>query len=129
MIAVTGSTGHLGRLVIEQLLEKVPAGQVVALARNLDKAKELSARGVAVRKADYDVPSTLAAALSGVDQLLLISSSELGKRDTQHASVLAAAQAQSEKPRQGAAAPSKKQAGSAKKKPVKAEKKPAGRRG
>src|SRR5512133_1935591 len=91
MIAVTGSTGHLGRLVIDQLLEKLPAGQLIALARNLDKAKDFAERGVQIRKADYDVPSSLLSALAGVDKLLLISSSELGKRDTQHLAILAAA--------------------------------------
>ena len=76
MIAVTGATGHLGRLVIDQLLQKVPASQVAVAVRNPDKAKELAARGVQVRKADYNQPATLESAFQGAEKLLLISSSE-----------------------------------------------------
>jgi len=47
--------------------------------------------GVAVREANYDKPETLERALSGVDTLLLISSSEVGKRATQHHNVIEAA--------------------------------------
>lgn len=91
MIAVTGATGQLGRLVIGRLLDKVPAQQVVALARDPGKASDLAARGVQVREADYDRPQTLDRALAGVDKLLLVSSSEIGKRARQHAAVIDAA--------------------------------------
>ncbi len=87
-IAVTGASGQLGRLVLGKLKQKVPATDVVALVRNPAKAKDL---GVEARAADYDQPATLDAALSGVDTLLLISSSEVGKRAPQHANVIAAA--------------------------------------
>ena len=52
MIAITGATGQLGQLVISQLLQKVPANQLVALVRNPAKATELSAQGLQVRQAD-----------------------------------------------------------------------------
>lgn len=89
-IAVTGSTGQLGRLVIADLLKKLPADQVIALARNPAKAGDL---GVTVRAADYADPATLEAALQGVDTLLLISSSEVGQRAAQHQNVINAAKA------------------------------------
>lgn len=92
MIAVTGATGQLGRLVIQSLLSKVPAAGIVALARNPGKAADLAEQGVQVRQADYDQPATLEAALAGVDKLLLISSSELGRRLPQHRAVIDAAQ-------------------------------------
>ena len=91
MIAITGATGHLGRHVVEQLLQKVPAREVVAAVRSPEKAGDLAARGVQVRKADYDAPETLAAAFKGVDKLLLISANELGKRARQHQAAVAAA--------------------------------------
>ena len=91
MIAVTGATGHLGRLVIDQLLKKVPAGQLVAAVRNPEKARDLAARGVQVRRADYDAPDTLAGAFQGIDKLLLISANEPGKRERQHQAAIAAA--------------------------------------
>lgn len=93
MILVTGATGQLGRLVIQQLLMNVPAGQIVAAVRSPEKASDLAALGVVVRKADYSDPATLASALEGVDKVLLISSNELGQRFTQHSAVIDAAKA------------------------------------
>lgn len=90
MIAVTGATGQLGRIVIAKLKAKVPASDIVALARDTAKAADL---GVAVRQADYAKPETLTAALAGVDTLLLISGSEVGKRATQHKNIIEAAKA------------------------------------
>jgi len=92
MIAVTGATGHLGRLAIENLLDRgVPAGEIVAIARNPEKAQDLAARGVQVRQADYTRPETLVAALQGVEKLLLVSGSELGQRLAQHTNIVRAA--------------------------------------
>ena len=87
-IAITGATGQLGRLVVAKLKGKVPAGDIVALARSPAKAADL---GVTVREADYAKPETLASALAGVDTLLLISSNEVGKREAQHRNVIDAA--------------------------------------
>jgi NAD(P)H dehydrogenase (quinone) len=92
MIAITGATGQLGRLVIQNLLNTVPASQIVAAVRSPEKAADLAALGVQVRQADYAQPATLEAAFQGVDKLLLISSSEVGQRAPQHAAVIAAAQ-------------------------------------
>ena len=97
MIAVTGATGQLGRLVIEALLKKVPAEQIVAAVRSPEKAADLAAKGVTVRKADYSQPDTLMSAFSGVDKLLLISGSEVGQREAQHQAVINAAKSASVK--------------------------------
>jgi len=91
MIGVTGASGRLGRLVIAELLQRVPASEIVALARTPDKIADLAAQGVTVRRADYDDPSTLDAALAGVERLLLISGSEVGRRIAQHRNVVEAA--------------------------------------
>lgn len=91
MIAITGATGQLGRLVIDQLLQKMPANQLIALVRNPAKASDLQARGLQVRAADYSEPAALEAALQGVKKLLLISSSEVGQRLEQHRNVVTAA--------------------------------------
>ncbi|GAP68075.1 uncharacterized conserved protein YbjT, contains NAD(P)-binding and DUF2867 domains [Bacteroidales bacterium 6E] len=87
-IAVSGSTGQLGRLAVELLKERVGANQVIALARTPNKA---AAMGVEVRAFDYGKPEELASGLEGVDRLLLISSSEIGQRAAQHARVIEAA--------------------------------------
>jgi NAD(P)H dehydrogenase (quinone) len=91
MIAITGATGQLGRLVIEQLLKTTPAAQLVALVRTPAKAADLAALGVTVRAADYADAASFDRALAGVDKLLLISSSEVGQRVAQHRNVIDAA--------------------------------------
>ncbi|MDF2042398.1 MULTISPECIES: SDR family oxidoreductase [unclassified Pantoea] len=93
MIAITGATGQLGRFVIDALLKKVPAEEIVAAVRTPVKAADLAAQGITVRQADYSQPETLRAAFAGVDKLLLISGSEVGQREAQHKAVIEAAQA------------------------------------
>ena len=87
-IGITGATGQLGRLVVNQLKGKVPAGDLAALVRTPAKAADL---GIAARAAAYAKPATLAAALPGIDTLLLISSSEVGQREAQHKAIVDAA--------------------------------------
>ncbi|ELY4220436.1 SDR family oxidoreductase [Cronobacter sakazakii] len=91
MIAITGATGQLGQRVIDTLLNTVAAQEIVAIVRNPAKAAALSARGVQVRAADYNDAAALTAALAGVEKVLLISSSEVGQRATQHRNVIEAA--------------------------------------
>ncbi|EGT5702432.1 SDR family oxidoreductase [Cronobacter sakazakii] len=91
MIAITGATGQLGQRVIDTLLNTVAAQEIVAIVRNPAKAAALSARGVQVRAADYNDAAALTAALAGVEKVLLISSSEVGQRATQHRNVIDAA--------------------------------------
>jgi NAD(P)H dehydrogenase (quinone) len=94
MYAITGASGQLGRLVIQQLIARgVPAGQIVALVRSPAKAADLAALGVQLRPADYNQPATLGPALAGVQRLLLVSSSEVGQRTAQHQAVIDAARA------------------------------------
>ena len=91
MLVVTGATGQLGRLVINQLLQAQPASSIVAALRNPAKAAELAALGVQVRHADYTQPATLRAAFAGSGTILLISSSEVGARSSQPGRVQAMA--------------------------------------
>jgi NAD(P)H dehydrogenase (quinone) len=91
-IVVTGATGHLGRFTVESLLERgVPAAEVVATGRSVDKLADLAARGVTVRHADYTDPASLKEAFAGADRVLLVSGSEMGKRVEQHRNAVAAA--------------------------------------
>ena len=91
MIAVTGANGQLGQKVVLELINKVAPKNIVALVRHPEKAETLKALGVNVRKADYNQPDTLLPALAGVQKLLLISGSEIGKRVEQHKAVIDAA--------------------------------------
>jgi NAD(P)H dehydrogenase (quinone) len=91
MIVVTGASGQLGHLVINELLKTVAASEIVAAVRTPSKAADLAASGVTVKEADYTRPETLEAAFAGADKVLLISSSEVGQRSPQHLNVIAAA--------------------------------------
>jgi NAD(P)H dehydrogenase (quinone) len=94
MIVVTGATGQLGRQVVERLLERVPASEVAVSVRNPEKAADLAARGVSVRRGDFNDPASLSEAFAGADRLLLISTDELGpQRAEQHAAAVEAARA------------------------------------
>lgn len=91
MIIVTAATGQLGRLVIAELLKRVPAEQIVAAVRDPGKAADLADQGVLVRHADYNAPASLDAAFEGATKVLLISSNDLGNRVPQHRNVIDAA--------------------------------------
>ncbi|MEU7467098.1 SDR family oxidoreductase [Streptomyces sp. NPDC044984] len=93
-IVVTGATGHLGRHVVEQLLEKVPAEQVTAVVRSAEKAADLAGRGVRIAVADYNTPETFDGLFASGDKVLLISGNEFDKgRVGQHRIVIDAAKA------------------------------------
>ncbi|CAM5436180.1 SDR family oxidoreductase [Streptomyces pilosus] len=93
-IVVTGATGHLGRHVVEQLLEKVPAEQVTAVVRDARKAADLAGRGVRIAVADYSAPETFDGLFAAGDKVLLISGNEVGgDRVGQHRTVIDAAKA------------------------------------
>lgn len=87
-IGITGATGQLGQLVVQKLKEKKIEAELVALVRNPEKAASL---GIEARTFDYDQPNTLPQALEGIDHLVFISGSEIGKREAQHYNVIKAA--------------------------------------
>ena len=93
-IVVTGATGHLGRHVVEQLLEKVPAEGITAVVRDKAKAAHLAERGVKLAVADYNAPETFDGLFAAGDKVLLISGNEFDKgRPAQHQVVIDAAKA------------------------------------
>ncbi len=85
---VTGATGQLGQIVIEKLKERVASENIVALVRTPEKAAGFGVEG---RAFDYTNPALLAESLNGIDNLLLISGNEIGKRKEQHLNVIEAA--------------------------------------
>jgi NAD(P)H dehydrogenase (quinone) len=93
-IVVTGATGGLGRAAIESLLKRgVPAGEIVAVGRSVEKIADLADRGVVVKRASYDEPAELREAFAGADKLLFVSASDPGQRLAQHTNVVEAAKA------------------------------------
>lgn len=87
-IGITGATGHLGRLVVEKLKERVDPKIIVALVRTPEKVSD---NAIEARRFNYDEPDNLSKSLEGIDHLLLISGSEVGKRIQQHENVIKAA--------------------------------------
>jgi len=96
MIVVTGATGHLGRLIVRKLVERLPAQEVGASVRDPGKAADLATLGVRVRHGDFDDPGSLAHAFEGATQLLIVSSNASaygGDPLAQHRSAIEAARA------------------------------------
>jgi len=94
-LLVTGGSGHLGRRVIELLLER-GEDKIVTTTRTPEKLANLAAQGVEVRYANFDDPTTLAMAFAGVDRLLLISTDTVdgtNRRQIQHRNAINAAEA------------------------------------
>jgi NAD(P)H dehydrogenase (quinone) len=90
---VTGASGHLGRLVAEELLERLPASEVILVTRHPEALEDLTARGAVARYGDFDEPASLADAFAGGEKMLLISTLAVGRRVPQHKNAIDAAAA------------------------------------
>ena len=82
MIVITGATGRLGGAVLRELLDRVPASEIGVSTTTPDAVRDLTDRGVRVRRGDYDDPSSLAHAFEGADRVLLISAPRIGQAAT-----------------------------------------------
>ncbi|WP_292306950.1 NmrA family NAD(P)-binding protein, partial [Mesorhizobium sp.] len=100
-LLVTGASGHLGRAVINHLLDaqKVAPANIIATTRNPENLGDLAALGIVVRPADFDDPASLERAFKGADRVLIVSTGELDlksdRRLKQHQAAVAAAKAAS----------------------------------
>ncbi|HEY3867557.1 MAG TPA: NAD(P)H-binding protein [Actinocrinis sp.] len=78
---ITGASGHLGRLIVEQLIDAgTPPEQIVATGRDTGKLADLARSGVTVRRADFADPGTLAEAFAGAEAMVLVSTTTVGER-------------------------------------------------
>ena len=92
-INVMTATGQLGRKVIRALLDQgaTPA-DVIACARTPQKADDLAAQGITVRRADYEDRDAMRTAFEGTEVLALIpSTAPVEPRILQHHNALDAA--------------------------------------
>ncbi len=89
-ILITGATGYLGTATMQQLLKQTLTDQIIAFARNENKAKDLVAKGIEVRYGDFDDVDSLEKAVQGIDKVLLISTTD-DHRYQQHKNVVNAA--------------------------------------
>ena len=90
-IIVTGASGNLGRLVAENLMERLTPEQVILVTRHPEALSEFHARGAIVRYGDFDDPDSLPAAFGGGRRMLLISTDAIGRRVAQHRAAIDAA--------------------------------------
>ncbi|MCP2025175.1 NAD(P)H dehydrogenase (quinone) [Flavobacterium sp. HSC-32F16] len=74
MILVTGASGNLGTIVVENLLKQIPAERISVLVRNPLKAALFENRNIKAHIGDYSDKASVIKALQGVEKLLLISS-------------------------------------------------------
>lgn len=94
MIVVTGANGQLGRAIVLQLLNRLPAAQIGVSVRNADEASVLRERGVRVRPGDFAEPASLQHAFEGATQLLIVSAATTGEAARrQHGNAIEAARA------------------------------------
>lgn len=92
MILVTGATGHYGKAAIDFLLKKgISANNIAALVRDESKAEDLKSEGINLQVGDYDNYNSLVEAFENVDKLLLVSSTDISKREKQHQNAINAA--------------------------------------
>ncbi|PSL00376.1 uncharacterized protein YbjT (DUF2867 family) [Haloactinopolyspora alba] len=92
MIVITGGTGQLGSQIVDRLIERVPADRVGVSVRDTDRATDLAARGVRVRRGNFSDPGSLAEAFEGAAQVLVVSTNESGETAVaQHATAIEAA--------------------------------------
>src|ERR1700733_15367855 len=88
-IGVSGASGHLGRAVVSELLQRAHGHEVVAITRTPETVSG-PAQG---RFGDYNRPESLAEAYAGLDRLLVITTvdPEPGKRGAQNVAAIDAA--------------------------------------
>lgn len=90
-ILVTGATGQLGKVVVEELISNGSVADIAVLVRDPAKAAHWQARGVRVFQGDYNDYASLLAAFEGIDKLYFISSNDIAGRSAQHTRVVNAA--------------------------------------
>ena len=94
MIVVTGASGQLGRGIVEQLLDRVPASQLGVSVRRPEQVLALRERGVRVRQGDFEDAASLHQAFAGASQVLIVSAATTGQAAMrQHRAAIEAARA------------------------------------
>ncbi|TGL32623.1 SDR family oxidoreductase [Leptospira koniambonensis] len=89
-VLVTGASGHLGKIVLEELLKK-GHNKIIATTRKPESLENFAKRGVTIRKASFDDPASLVTAFQGADRILIISTDNIGNRIPEHSAAVDAA--------------------------------------
>src|SRR5882672_8137478 len=86
-IGVSGASGHLGRAVVSELLQRPGEHEVVAITRTPETVSGPAQK----RFGDYNRPESLAAAYTGLDRLLIIPTVDAVMRGAQNVAAIDAA--------------------------------------
>jgi NAD(P)H dehydrogenase (quinone) len=92
-IVISGASGHLARLISEELVRAVPASDLILVTRTPEALADWAARGARVVHGDHRSAESLRLAYQGGDRLMLISGLAIGKRVAEHANAIEAAKA------------------------------------
>lgn len=90
-LLITGATGHLGAIVVNEIIKRQGADNVSVMVRNTSKAKELKKKGVQIVQGDYEDYTSLLNAFENIDKLYFVSGSDIVNRISQHENVVKAA--------------------------------------
>lgn len=95
MIVVTGATGQLGQRIVQHLAARLPnagVGRLAVSVREPAGAEAFAARGIDVRKGNFDDAASLPRAFAGAERVVLISTdSPKAVRIGQHRNAIEAA--------------------------------------
>ena len=72
-VGVFPASGGIGGGTVKHLLPRLPAENLVFVARNPSKLSSAADQGATIRQADYDSDESLEHVFDGVDTLFLIS--------------------------------------------------------
>lgn len=72
-VGIFPASGGIGGGTVKHILNRLPAKDLVFIARSPEKLAAEKAAGATIRKADYDDGATLETAFDGIETLFLIS--------------------------------------------------------
>lgn len=93
VLLITGASGQLARRATAYAFEKYRPQRLVLVTRKPEAVADLAARGAEVRSGDFADPASLRSAFAGAERMLLISNTDLAKRNEQHGAAVDAAAA------------------------------------
>ncbi|MEX1258934.1 MAG: NAD(P)H-binding protein [Gemmatimonadota bacterium] len=92
-IIVSGASGQLGGLIVEDLLARgVAPGDLILVSRTPEDLERYAAMGASTRFGDFTQPESLSAAYAGGDRMVMISLNTRGNPDPRVATERAALQ-------------------------------------
>jgi len=90
---ITGASGQIARRAAAFAIERFQPERLILVTRNPEAVADLAAQGAEVRFGDFADPAGLRPAFAGAERMLLISNTDLARRNEQHSAAVDAAAA------------------------------------